>query len=79
MENKIWGRWKNKEDIFIGFPAIKKFVKKKGLVTVILPISYKILLNTKTKDIVGFVKHSGMTSYTYFKKKDFKKLSKQCK
>ncbi|MEX6626704.1 hypothetical protein [Tenacibaculum salmonis] len=69
----------NKEDVFIGFPAIKKFVKQKGGVTVILPISHKILLNTKTKNIVGFVKHSGITSYNYFKKKDFKKLSNQCK
>lgn len=73
----------NKEDVLIGFPVIKKIVKQRGgfgpvSSLAILPITHKIVMNAKTKGIVGFVPHSGITSYSYFKKKDFKKLNQQC-
>ncbi|WGH74830.1 hypothetical protein P8625_12175 [Tenacibaculum tangerinum] len=70
----------NNEDILIGFPVTKKFVKQKGLgVMSVIPVTHKMIMNAKTKKIVAFVPHSGITSYSYFKKKDFKKLSEPCK
>lgn len=81
--NRIAKAFENKEDILVAFPIIKKLVKAKSSLgpistSSVLPVTHKIIINAKTKEIIGFVPHSGMTSYTYFKKKDFKKLSEQC-
>lgn len=77
--NRIAEAIENKEDVLIGLLTIKKFVKQKGFITSILPISHKIILNAKSKNIISFIKHSGITSYPYFRKKDFKKLNASCK
>ncbi|KAB1160545.1 hypothetical protein F7018_01325 [Tenacibaculum aiptasiae] len=77
--NRIAKAIENKENVLIGFPVTKKFVKQKGFGAIaVIPVSHKMIMNAKTKEIVGFVPHSGITSYSYFKKKDFKKLNKQC-
>lgn len=81
--NRIAQAIENKEDILIGFLTVKKFMNAKsrlGPITAssVLPISHKVILNAKSKEIISFIKHSGMTSYPYFRKKDFKKLNSQC-
>lgn len=73
----------NKEDILIGFPIIKKLMKQRGgfgpvTTSTVIPVTHKVIMNAKTKEIIGFIPHSGITSYSYFKKKDFKKLNEQC-
>lgn len=74
----------NSEDVIVGFPVTKQFAKIKGGLgpigaVKVRPIDHKMLMNAKTKAIVGFAKHSGMLAFRDFKKKDFEKLTKQCK
>ncbi|WP_440879577.1 hypothetical protein [Tenacibaculum sp. C7A-26P2] len=82
--NRIAQAFINEEDILVAFPIVKRLQKSKGKLSgfslsTVIPITHKIIINTKSKEIIGFVEHSGMTSYTYFKKNDFKKLNEQCK
>ncbi|CAM1354765.1 MULTISPECIES: hypothetical protein [Tenacibaculum] len=81
--NRIAEAVANKEDVLIGFPIIKKLMKQRGgfgpvTTSTVIPVTHKVIMNAKTKEIIGFIPHSGITSYSYFKKKDFKKLNEQC-
>ncbi|CAM1370939.1 hypothetical protein TSEDIMI_90033 [Tenacibaculum sediminilitoris] len=75
--NRISEAFENKEDVLVAFPIIKKLVKAKssfGAISAssVLPVTHKMIMNAKTKDIIGFIPHSGIASYSYFKKKYFK-------
>ena len=81
--NRITQALENKEDVLIGFLTVKKFMKAKSKLgpisaSSVLPISHKVILNAKTKKIINFIKHSGVTSYPYFRKKDIKELNSEC-
>ncbi|WP_299675402.1 hypothetical protein [uncultured Tenacibaculum sp.] len=73
----------NNEDVIIGFPIIKRLVKMKGSFgpvgsVTVRPMDNKALMNAKTKEFVGLVKHSGLLAFRDFRKKDFQKLNNQC-
>ncbi|CAA0220929.1 hypothetical protein TMP248_300019 [Tenacibaculum maritimum] len=77
--DRIAKAFETKEDIFVAFPVIKRLQRiKTNISSKIVAITHKIIIHTKSKEIIGFIEHSGITSYSYFKK-DFKKLKQQCK
>ncbi|CAA0203713.1 conserved hypothetical protein [Tenacibaculum maritimum] len=71
--DRIAKAFETKEDIFVAFPIIKRLPRiKTNISSKIVAITYKIIIHTKSKEIIGFIEHSGITSYSYFRKKILK-------
>ena len=67
----------NKENVFIGFPVIKQFVKTGGgFVLGINTIDHKLVFNPSTGKIVSFLKASMPLNYRSFKRKEIDKIFK---